>query len=436
MDSALDGSTFPVYHVYDTFNHDIIHRNTFHSNSSVATLSALYFHFRFVITKVLYSNCNKSSNHEGTEMASFYFLLLTAILFSYASSVEVPFNDTQHINEDCPMTGPGSIAPVNFEVVNIDIRNAVLRIIQRQPKAIIISATANREASKWNLPVLFDSLLRVEPAFLNNTIIFSSDRSAQHRCANLHIDPSLCIYTDLRVSSESLVPGSNTQSTDNYWRIAYARMYGTMKIHEEGISVLQVDIDTVFLKNPFASPEELFEHPESMAGVVDTSPFSMTAIDEHVSMNAGFLFFPAATHKSAIVTNTALRAIWSKSCKYRIKSEQARTTDIMKEMARTMPINDTLTPRLLSSEKYLNFCSTDCGTPKFSEIQSIHDLRILEKEMEGKSTFRMCTKEIRRNWVFFHSACIAWPDSKGAGLSKAKGRVQEAIIGWAEESRM
>lgn len=368
-------------------------------------------------------------------MVVMHNLISIAVFFWYLNYAVTNAEPT--VLENCPVTGPGSIAPTNFLEADSFIENAVQRILKRQRNAVIISATANREAARWNLPVLLESIHLVEPAFVNNTIIFTSDIWAQRRCSRIHLDPSLCIYTDLNVSSESLVPSQNNSVINkSYWRIAFARMYGTFKISNAGASVLQVDVDTVFLKNPFALSEELFQHPESMAGMVDTIPFDLAAEVRLATYNAGFLYFPAITPKATNITNSALSTIWNESCRYYLDSEQSVTTNVLRGLARTLPINDTSIPQLLSAEKYLSFCSTSCGSPKFSQIKNLHQLNNLEKEMEGNSTlFRPCSKEIRKDWVFFHAACISWPDSKGADTSKAKGMVQRAIIAWARESR-
>lgn len=347
-----------------------------------------------------------------------------------------PFRRKHLLERVCPDTGPDSAAPINFESLSIAIRDAVQRIQSENKDAVIISTTVNKEAAEQNLPVFIKSLSYVQPPLLSQTLVFCLDEWALRTCSNLHSNPMNCLYMDLKVSTKSLAPSTASLKDYNvrsYWRVTFGRVYATLKIHNEGVSVLPVDVDAVFLKNPFLKSEDILRFPESIAAVVDSKFFDLSATDANLLINGGFLYFPARNPKTAILTNNFLRDLWKKSCSS--QNEQVEVTRLLKELHKSLPRKSKHRPRILNPDKFLNFCSTNCGTDKFSGITSLTDLKNLEIEMKNNSNFRACTPNVRKDWVFFHAACTVWPKGQFENLAKNKGAVQEAILAWVQESR-
>jgi Nucleotide-diphospho-sugar transferase len=347
-----------------------------------------------------------------------------------------PFRRNHVFERVCPETGSESAAPKNHAALSEAIATAVLRIQSRNKNSVIISSTVNKEAAKENMIHFMESLLLLTPPMLFNTIIFCLDKWSCHKCAALHLDPALCLYMDLGVSEESLAPllGSKEFSNRSYWRLTYGRVFTTLRIHSQGVSVLPVDVDAVFLNNPFAATEEISERPDSIAAVIDSIPFELSTGDTSLLINGGFLYFPATTPKASITTNNVLQKIWSQSCM--AENEQVVTTHVLKELYNTTSPSDPTRPRILNHEKYLNFCNLPCGSNefKFNEILSLEDLHTFEKNMHNRTEFKLCAKENRKKWVFFHAACIKWHDGHGRNLAKNKGKVQQAILQWVRES--
>jgi hypothetical protein len=347
-----------------------------------------------------------------------------------------PFRRNHVFERVCPETGSESAAPKNHAALSAAIATAVLRIQSRNKNSVIISSTVNKEAAKENMIHFMESLLLLTPPMLFNTIIFCLDKWSCHKCAALHLDPALCLYMDLGVSEESLAPllGSKEFSNRSYWRLTYGRVFTTLRIHSQGVSVLPVDVDAVFLNNPFAATEEISERPDSIAAVIDSIPFELSTGDTSLLINGGFLYFPATTPKASITTNNVLQKIWSQSCM--AENEQVVTTHVLKELYNTTSASDPTRPRILNHEKYLNFCNLPCGSNefKFNEILSLDDLHTFEKNMHNRTEFKLCAKENRKKWVFFHAACIKWHDGHGRNLAKHKGKVQQAILQWVRES--
>ena len=166
----------------------------------------------------------------------------------------------------CPQDGEGSAAPLNYAVL-VDNISAAISSINRKLRSrlntdetiAILSTAVNEEAAKHNLPVFLESLKFVEPSLIDQTIIFCLDDPACKQCQRLHNDPTLCLYMDLGVSGESLapVPHGKDFNSRSYWRLTYGRVYTTLMIHNEGVNVLPVDVDSVFLRNPFSIGEEI-----------------------------------------------------------------------------------------------------------------------------------------------------------------------------------
>jgi Nucleotide-diphospho-sugar transferase len=349
---------------------------------------------------------------------------------------EIPFQMKDIYEKQCPGTGPNSTAPSNDVDISAAIAKAVKHIRKRNSNAIIVSTTVNQEAAIQNLPSFLLSLAQIEPPLSLDTIVFCLDEASLTKCRNHHADPTLCIFMDMGISEGDLVPHLTTGKdfrVKSYWRLTYGRVFATLAIHNEGVSVLPVDVDAVFLKNPFITTEDISRHPDSIAGVVDSRSFDLNTTDENLLMNGGFLFFPSTNVKSTQISHKVLQTIWSQNC---LKTnEQIVTSNVIKSLYGSLPSGDPYAPQLLSPEKYLNFCHARCGTDEFAKIKSLEDLHILEKELENNPEFRVCTKAYRKNWVFFHAACTTWPNDKGLGMAKAKGDVQRAILEWVKESR-
>jgi len=319
--------------------------------------------------------------------------------------------------------------------------------------AVVLYTSVNAEAALHNLPPFLESLAKVEPPLINSTIVLCLDVVACSRCALLHHRPSLCVRMDLGISDGSLAPGGNDAIDRDYWRLTFGRVYATLKIHALGKSVLPLDVDSVMLKNPFTSDNALGKRPNDLAATLDVHPFSfqvnhketMKRLNGSLAMlNGGFLYFPATSPSIWKRTGEILKKIWSYSCKPK-SNEQWITTKTLREVyeeerknpnkkraANEAPLFD---PQILPKEQYPSFCNTNCGSTMFAATTSLAELEALEKLHTGKASFHTCEAKTRRNWVFFHAACITWPEDQKAQIAKAKGLVQRAILLWVAQSR-
>ena len=348
----------------------------------------------------------------------------------------IPFRRNELFRRYCPETGPDSAAPSNDVDVSAAIVKAVQHIRSRNSNAVIVCTTVNGEAAIQNLPSFLLSLAEIKPPLSLDTIVFCLDEVSLTQCSKHHADPTLCLFMDMGVSGGDLIPLNKSMDfrSRSYWRLTYGRVFATLAIHNEGISVLPVDVDAVFLTNPFVNSEEISRHPDSVAGVVDSRYFNLNTTDEKLLMNGGFLYFPSTTAKSALISNKVLQNIWKQNCI--AKNEQVVTSNVIKELYKSLPYGDHYAPQLLSAEKYLNFCHLTCGTgDELKGIRSLDDLHKLEEKFQNNPDFKYCTKPYRKQWVFFHAACTLWPNSNGLGLAKAKGDVVKAIVEWVKESR-
>jgi hypothetical protein len=257
------------------------------------------------------------------------------------------------------------------------------------------------------------------------------DAAACSNCRSLHIDPELCIYANLQVSGESLAPstGGQDMNTRYYWRLMFGRVYITLVLHSEGITVVPVDVDSFFLHNPFTSGQELSTNPHGIAGVVDTRMLNLFDKDEKLLMNGGFLYYPATTTKAAIITNNAIREIWKQSCM--AQNEQLITTNVVRSLA--LKIDDAaLRPRVLSPESFVSFCNLHCGYTGLYSVKSLEELQKMDASFDGKDHYRPCSPQARKKWVFFHAACAMWPSEGKTFYSRSKRQSLEAIYAWAK----
>jgi hypothetical protein len=79
------------------------------------------------------------------------------------------------------------------------------------------------------------------------------------------------------------------------------------------MNLLAVDVDSVFLQNPFARGNGLFERPNDIAVVADKKPFTFRFGDK-TPINGGFLYFPGKQSRAAAFSLEVLEAVWSRNC--------------------------------------------------------------------------------------------------------------------------
>ena len=201
-------------------------------------------------------------------LMGFCVCLVVFIVYHLSRSADNPnpFKRKRVYERVCPQDGEGSAAPLNYAILLDNISEAVSSInrklrsrLKTDETIAILSTAVNEEAAKHNLPIFLESLKFVEPSLIDQTIIFCLDDPACKQCQRLHNDPTLCLYMNLGVSGESLapVPHGKDFNSRSYWRLTYGRVYTTLMIHNEGVNVLPVDVDSVFLRNPFSLGEEI-----------------------------------------------------------------------------------------------------------------------------------------------------------------------------------
>lgn len=236
---------------------------------------------------------------------------------------------------------------------------------------------------------------------------------------------------DLGIAGASLAPGFSDELDRDYWRLTYGRVFATLKLLEHGFSTLAVDVDTVFLSNPFDLGAPLSVKPDHIAVVQDRLPFELGRNDDAL-INGGFLFYPANTDASRNMSLAVVKKIWSLNCRH--LNEQIVTTKVLRSFSNTaLPNGDSmLKVQVLSRSRYISFCSESCGTKKFEQITSLGDLRDMEKENKGLATFENCELRSRRRWSFFHAACIKWPNETKALIANGKGKAQQAVLDWLQ----
>jgi len=108
-------------------------------------------------------------------------------------------------------------------------------------------------------------------------------------------------------------------------------------------------------------------------------------------------------------------------------------------------------PHLLPKSQYLNFCSTTCGggpyifnnnktnndatiiPPDFKSVRSLDDLRRYESTLNEEG-LKECGVEARKQWVYFHVACLQWNLDDKLNLARKKGKLQQDILDWVHQT--
>eukprot|EP01038_Epipyxis_sp_PR26KG_P004941 gene4941-6914_t len=253
---------------------------------------------------------------------------------------------------------------------------------------------------------------------------------------------------DLGLSTSSLAPGGNDTLNNDYWKLTYGRVYSILKLAEfNSMNILAVDVDSLILNDPFLDIQygiksnTLNDHNTfqknnykiglsvsniDIALVSDAVEFSLT-MGHKSHINGGFLYFPANSSYSLEILST----VHSKSC-HPQSNEQLAFTSAIRNMY-NIKYKSKFYPRLLPTDKYVNFCNTNCGSKRleFQSIQSLQDLVALESKYPKNGR---CERINRMKWVFFHAACIKWPNDNKLEVAKGKGLVQEAILSWISSS--
>ncbi len=190
-------------------------------------------------------------------------------------------------NQSCPLSGIHSSAPRN---VDFDVKLAAsLLSLKKHGHQSFLCTTVNKEAAIHNMPPFIASISSISHTLLSTLIVFCLDEYACNMCIEVH-SSDRCIFMDLGTSTESLAPGSNTALSDDYWRVTYGRVYATMSVHSHNVNVLAVDVDAVFLQDPFAPGNGIHERPNDIAVVSDTHPFTFSYNDKQ-GINGGFIYF-------------------------------------------------------------------------------------------------------------------------------------------------
>lgn len=170
----------------------------------------------------------------------------------------------------------------------------------------------NNVAAKNNLPIFLESCVRTSPP-IANIVIFCLDIDACHQCAQLH-NAQHCIFMNLGISGNSLAPGGTDLLDRDYWHLTFGRMYANMMLHRLGVNFIAVDVDSVFLQNPFTPGNGIAERPNDIAVVSDVKPFTFKFGDK-ASINGGFIYFPGENPEGAKYSTQLLEAVWKKNCK-------------------------------------------------------------------------------------------------------------------------
>lgn len=322
-------------------------------------------------------------------------------------------------------------APFNAQDFKISLQKALTYINTLYTNPILICTTVNAEAAKENLPIFLYSISSVAPILMKQILVFCLDSDACSLCTAVH-DKALCIYMDLEVSSTSLAPNGQKDILKDYQRLTFGRYYSTKYINSHGYSVLPVDVDSIFLQNPFADGNIIKERPNDIALVQDISPFNFKLGDKS-TINGGFIYFPSNTIVGEITklsySTIVINKIWEKSCRPELNEQMITNSAIRKTFKK---YKKDFKPHVLPIIKYLNFCSTNCTIENFNSIQSFEELQKLDSlYSQDKKYQQQCGLAARQQWVFFHAACINRPNDVSKVVA-AKAAVQRAVLRWVK----
>lgn len=333
----------------------------------------------------------------------------------------------------CATSGPKSSAPLNEKEfkVNLDIGLESLEAYHNNVGNFdgnIVSTCINEEAARYNFPAFLLSTQTTQPPFNASLIIFTLDQAAHAICQAAILNTS-CVFMDLGIAGNSLAPGGADQQNNDYWKLTYGRVYATKALVRAGINAVPVDVDAVFLQNPFAPGNGIAERPNDVAVVSDIAPFTFSYADK-TPINGGFLYFPGILSSSHAHSKEIVTRIWSKNCHPK-SNEQLVTSSVLRYMRRKYPTDLTRQAYMLPATQYLNFCSTNCGTgDDFSSIRSVDDLRAMEKKHGKNGNFTICSTEGRQKWVYFHAACLNKNNITKSDVARVKGSMQMSVYKW------
>jgi hypothetical protein len=345
-----------------------------------------------------------------------------------------------HSGVVCPVNGPGSSAPLNEVdfMRNLEVGLKFVRGAGQNHSSVgghqlnVVSTCINQEAAMHNFPAFMHSVASVQPPLTSLLLVFCLDELSCKTCRQQGLHAAQCIFMDLGVAGNSLAPGGVDKQDTDYWRLTYGRVFATVAMVRPGINVVPVDVDAVFLQNPFNPGNGIHERPNDIAVVADIAPFTFRYGDK-TPINGGFLYFPGVTTSAYQYSKQVVDRIWARNCQPK-SNEQLVTSSVLRYMSRQYATASDYHPHMLSVDQYLNFCSTDCGTGlEFASVGSLQDLRQLEAKWSGAEGFKKCDAEARKRWVYFHAACLNKDvlADKNA-VAKAKGAIQRAVYEWVK----
>ena len=369
-----------------------------------------------------------SSSFRCNPFRTIFYGILVFVTVIFVFDMSVLFYSTQNSLPECPLDHATSTAPLN----HFELAQKIHMFIQGKRQSVafnnqLITTTVNEAAARYNLPSFLSSMKIADRALHDQLLIFCLDEAACKLCSELHQATS-CMYMDMGLSSSALVPGGGDSSHRDYVRLNYGRVYATVVLTELGVNALPVDVDAIFLKNPFSPGNGIAERPHDIAVVQDIEPFRFDIRDK-VPINGGFIYFPAGGKKFQFVREF-VNKVWDRNC--RLGNEQLVFSSVLRSMYKKYYFKRSFSPYMLSPSQYLNFCSADCGTNgQFRSIKSYEELINLEKIYGQSKDFKYCSPDNRKNWVYFHVACVNFTTIPKNEVIPLKGKLQQALYKWA-----
>jgi hypothetical protein len=338
----------------------------------------------------------------------------------------------------CNQIGPGTSAPNDLDNFHSDLSKSIASFEQQNIETILYT-TINSEAAINNFPVFIQSILTVVPPLIQHILIFCLDPYACEMCRKL-INPIMCVKMDFGVGTQSLAPyviTNNTKIIDkNYFKLTFGRFYAAKYIlNNYKISVVSADVDSIFLRNPFAVGEALYNQ-RRISTVMDAKEFHVKIKDGTI-INGGFIYFPAISSNSWQLSKTVINKIWNYNCKSHLQDDQLIISHVLrKEYSARKNTKYQFNINTLPGDQYLSYCNTNCGEfSRFANASTIDELHSIEQEYSNHSHFiNKCTPSKRRKWVFFHVCCIVWPHGDRNLLSIGKSKNQKTLIKWVDEA--